>query len=61
MSEATNQVEARLAGFGSGVRNDPGPSIGELRNVWKPTAQSGLAVYDGPCRANLRAEFYSGL
>ena len=32
----------RIWGFGSGLRNDPGPWEGELRNMWKPTAQTGL-------------------
>lgn len=29
-------------GLGSGTRDDPGPWEGELRNMWKPTAQEGL-------------------
>lgn len=32
----------RLWGLGSGFRNDPGPWEGELRNMWKPTRQTGL-------------------
>ncbi len=32
----------RIWGLGSGLRNDPGPWEGELRNMWKPTAQTGL-------------------
>ncbi|HWA81320.1 MAG TPA: NAD(P)/FAD-dependent oxidoreductase [Acetobacteraceae bacterium] len=32
----------RLWGFGSGIGNDPGPWEGELRNMWKPTQQTGL-------------------
>ena len=32
----------RLWGLGSGIRNDPGPWEGELRNMWKPTQQTGL-------------------
>ena len=32
----------RLWGFGSGIRNDPGPWEGELRNISKPTRQRGL-------------------
>ncbi|BCH29574.1 FAD-dependent oxidoreductase [Mesorhizobium sp. L-8-10] len=34
-------------GLGSGVRNDPGPWLGELRNMWKPTAQEGLWFHGG--------------
>jgi putative flavoprotein involved in K+ transport len=32
----------RIWGLGSGFRNDPGPWEGELRNMFKPTAQTGL-------------------
>lgn len=32
----------RCWGYGSGFRGDPGPWEGELRNMWKPTAQQGL-------------------
>ena len=31
-------------GLGSGVRGDPGPWQGELRNMWKPTAQESAVV-----------------
>jgi putative flavoprotein involved in K+ transport len=31
-----------LWGIGSGMRRDPGPWEGELRNMWKPTQQKGL-------------------
>uniref|UniRef100_A0A7S1WID0 FAD/NAD(P)-binding domain-containing protein n=1 Tax=Alexandrium catenella TaxID=2925 RepID=A0A7S1WID0_ALECA len=34
-------------GLGSGTTNDPGPWEGELRNVWKPTAQEGLWIHAG--------------
>ena len=34
-------------GLGSGTTNDPGPWEGELRNMWKPTAQSGLWFQGG--------------
>jgi putative flavoprotein involved in K+ transport len=34
-------------GLGSGVRNDPGPWHGELRNMYKPTAQQGLWFHGG--------------
>ena len=29
-------------GYGSGTKGDPGPWIGELRNMWVETAQPGL-------------------
>ena len=34
-------------GYGSGYRGDPGPFVGELRNMWKPTAQEGLWFMGG--------------
>ena len=34
-------------GLGSGVRNDPGPWEGELRNMWKPTAHPALWFQGG--------------
>lgn len=34
-------------GLGSGVQGDPGPWLGELRNMWKPTAQDGLWFHGG--------------
>ena len=45
-------------GLGSGVRGDPGPWRGELRNMWKPTAQRALWFHGG----NLAlSRFYSKL
>jgi putative flavoprotein involved in K+ transport len=34
-------------GLGSDTDRDPGPWEGELRNVWKPTAQPGLWIHAG--------------
>ncbi|CAN5324725.1 NAD(P)/FAD-dependent oxidoreductase [soil metagenome] len=34
-------------GMGSGVRNDPRPWQGELRNMWKPTKQEALWFHGG--------------
>ncbi|HEV7719025.1 MAG TPA: NAD(P)/FAD-dependent oxidoreductase [Arsenicitalea sp.] len=34
-------------GLGSGTRNDPAPWHGELRNMWKPTAQPALWFHGG--------------
>jgi putative flavoprotein involved in K+ transport len=42
LPEAITGKVGRLWGFGSGIRNDPGPWEGELRNMWKPTQQTGL-------------------
>jgi putative flavoprotein involved in K+ transport len=34
-------------GYGSGTPGDPGPWEGEMRNLWKPTAQPGLWFHGG--------------
>ena len=47
----------RCWGYGSGTAGDPGPWEGELRNMWKPTAQPGLWFMGGSLsqvRANAR-------
>jgi len=43
-------------GYGSGTRGDPGPWEGELRNMWKPTAQDGLWFHGGNLQ---QSRFYS--
>jgi len=34
-------------GVGSGIQGDPGPWLGELRNMWKPTAHEALWFHGG--------------
>ena len=44
------EVEAKVGpcwGLGSDTEGDPGPWEGELRNMWKPTAQEGLWFQGG--------------
>ncbi len=44
------EVAARVGkcwGLGSNTRHDPGPWVGELRNMWKPTQQPGLWFMGG--------------
>lgn len=43
-------------GLGSGTEGDPGPWEGELRNMWKPTAQEGLWFQGGNL---MQARFHS--
>jgi putative flavoprotein involved in K+ transport len=43
-------------GLGSGTVGDPGPWEGELRNMWKPTAQEGLWFQGGNL---MQARFHS--
>ena len=37
----------KVWGLGSQTAKDPGPWEGELRNMWKPTAQEGLWFHGG--------------
>lgn len=46
----------RVWGLGSGTAGDPGPWEGELRNMWKPTAQEGLWFQGGNL---MQARFHS--
>jgi putative flavoprotein involved in K+ transport len=44
------EVQAKIGrcwGLGSGTEGDPGPWEGELRNMWKPTAQEALWFQGG--------------
>jgi putative flavoprotein involved in K+ transport len=43
-------------GLGSGTKGDPGHWEGELRNMWKPTAQEGLWFQGGNL---MQARFHS--
>ncbi|HKY89629.1 MAG TPA: NAD(P)/FAD-dependent oxidoreductase [Nevskiaceae bacterium] len=46
----SKEVAARVGrcwGLGSATAKDPGPWEGELRNMWKPTAQPGLWFHGG--------------
>jgi putative flavoprotein involved in K+ transport len=37
----------KVWGLGSGTKYDPGPWVGELRNMWQPTAQPALWFHGG--------------
>jgi len=53
------EVQAKVGrcwGLGSGTQGDPGPWEGELRNMWKPTAQEGLWFQGGNL---MQARFHS--
>ena len=55
----SSEVERRIGpcwGLGSGTEGDPGPWEGELRNMWKPTAQKGLWFQGGNL---MQARFHS--
>ena len=48
-------------GLGSGTKNDPGPWEGELRNMWKPTAQPGLWFHGGNLMQSRHYSLYLAL
>ena len=56
ISEAVANKVGPCWGLGSGTENDPGPWEGELRNMWKPTAQEGLWFQGGNL---MQARFHS--
>jgi putative flavoprotein involved in K+ transport len=47
ISPEVERKVGRCWGLGSGTEYDPGPWEGELRNMWKPTAQEGLWFQGG--------------
>jgi putative flavoprotein involved in K+ transport len=47
VSEEVADKVGKCWGLGSNTTNDPGPWEGELRNMWKPTSQSGLWFHGG--------------
>ena len=58
------EVAARVGpvwGLGSGTKNDPGPWEGELRNMWKPTAQPGLWFHGGNLMQSRHYSLYLAL
>jgi len=48
-------------GLGSDTRYDPGPWEGELRNMWKPTAQEGLWFHGGNLMQSRHFSLYLAL
>jgi len=47
ISPEVEEKVGRCWGLGSDTEGDPGPWEGELRNMWKPTAQEGLWFQGG--------------
>jgi putative flavoprotein involved in K+ transport len=56
ISETVAERIGRCWGYGSDTTHDPGPWVGELRNMWKPTAQPGLWFHGGNLQ---QSRFYS--
>jgi putative flavoprotein involved in K+ transport len=51
----------KVWGLGSDTRYDPGPWVGELRNMWKPTQQPGLWFQGGNLMQARHYSLYLGL
>ena len=49
ISKETAEKVGRFWGIGSGIKGDPGPWEGELRNLWKPTKQANLWFHGATC------------
>jgi putative flavoprotein involved in K+ transport len=47
ISQEVADKVGKVWGLGSDTKNDPGPWVGELRNMWKPTQQPGLWFHGG--------------
>lgn len=47
ISPDVSERVGKFWGYGSGFGSDPGPYEGELRNMWKPTAQEALWFHGG--------------
>jgi len=56
ISPEVERKVGRCWGLGSGTEHDPGPWEGELRNMWKPTAQQQLWFQGGNI---MQARFHS--
>jgi putative flavoprotein involved in K+ transport len=48
-------------GLGSGTKYDPGPWVGELRNMWKPTQQPALWFHGGNLMQSRHYSLYLAL
>ncbi len=56
ISPAVAERVGHVWGLGSDTRRDPGPWVGELRAMWKPTRQEGLWLQGGNLQ---QVRFYS--
>jgi putative flavoprotein involved in K+ transport len=58
--EAADQIGPNR-GYGSGTRGDPGPWLGELRNMWKPLAHPALWFHGGNLALSRHYSLYVAL
>ena len=61
ISQEVADTVGKCWGLGSGTRKDPGPWEGELRNMWKPTAQEGLWFHGGNLHQSRHYSLYLAL
>jgi len=61
LSPEVAQRLGKVWGLGSDTALDPGPWQGELRNMWKPTAQPGLWIHGGNLQQSRSYSLYLAL
>jgi putative flavoprotein involved in K+ transport len=59
-AEVADKV-GKVWGLGSDTKADPGPWVGELRNMWKPTAQENLWFHGGNLMQSRHYSLYLAL
>ena len=61
ISQEVADKVGKVWGLGSDTKNDPGPWVGELRNMWKPTRQGGLWFHGGNLMQSRHYSLYLAL
>jgi putative flavoprotein involved in K+ transport len=61
ISQEVADKVGKVWGLGSATKSDPGPWVGELRNMWKPTQQPGLWFHGGNLMQSRHYSLYLAL
>jgi putative flavoprotein involved in K+ transport len=61
ISNAVAEKVGKVWGLGSDTKDDPGPWVGELRNMWKPTQQANLWFHGGNLMQSRHYSLYLAL
>jgi putative flavoprotein involved in K+ transport len=61
ISQEVADKVGKVWGLGSDTKGDPGPWVGELRNLWKPTQQPGLWFHGGNLMQSRHYSLYLAL
>ena len=61
ISNAVAEKVGKVWGLGSDTKDDPGPWVGELRNMWKPTQQANLWFQGGNLMQSRHYSLYLAL